>query len=111
MDELLDILEVLGLGSEHIFCSSVAGYGIPLGENFYERLKSELAADVLILFVLSPNSQFFQSPVCLCEMGAAWVLTKDHVSVLVSLFDFADMRGVIPATQRLKLTDKLKVTE
>lgn len=109
VDELLDILGVLGLGSEHIFCSSVAGYGIPLGENFYERLKSELTADVLVLFVLSPN--FFQSPVCLCEMGAAWVLTKDHVPVLVPPFDFADMRGVIPATQGLKLTDKLKITE
>ena len=107
--ELLDILGVLGLGPDHIFCSSVDGYGIPLGENFYERLKTELTADVLVLFVLSPN--FFQSPICLCEMGAAWVLTKDHVPVLIPPFDFANMRGVIPATQGLKLTDKLKVNE
>lgn len=63
VDELLDILGVLGLGSEHVFCSSVAGYGIPLGENFYERLRLELTADVLVLFVLSPN--FFKAQ-CVC---------------------------------------------
>lgn len=109
VEELLDILGVLGLGPKHLFCSSVDGYGIPLGENFYERLKTELTADVLVLFVLSPN--FYQSPICLCEMGAAWVLTKDHVPVLIPPFDFAQMKGMIPTTQGLKLTDKLKVNE
>jgi hypothetical protein len=109
VEELLDILGLLGLGSEHIFCSSVAGYGIPLGENFYERLKTELTSDVLVLFMLSAN--FFQSPVCLCEMGAAWVLTKKHVPILIPPTDFSEMKGVIPATQGFKLTEKLKINE
>jgi len=62
-----------------------------------------------VLFVLSPN--FFQSPVCMCEMGAAWVLTKEHVPVLIPPSEFAHMKGMIPATQGLKLTDRLKVNE
>lgn len=109
VEELLDILGLLGLGPDHIFCSSVAGYGIPLGEDFYERLRTELTTDVLVLFVLSAN--FFKSPVCLCEMGATWVLTKKHVPILIPPFGFAEIKGVIPATQGFKLTEKLKMNE
>lgn len=107
VEELVDILELIGLPGESIFCTSFAGYGIDLGENFLDAIKDELNNDTLVLFVLTQN--FYASPVCLCEMGAVWVQTKDHIPILVPPFDFADVKGVIPLTQGFKMNDALNL--
>ena len=104
---LIDLLEVVGLQSEQIFCTSVEGYGIGFGENFLEVIREQLREDTLVLFVLS--SHFYASPVCLCEMGAAWVQTKSHIPILVPPFDFDDVQGVIPLTQGFKINAPLKL--
>src|SRR5579872_7134866 len=81
VEELVDFLELIGLPGESIFCSSLAGYGIDLGANFLDAIREELRNDTMVLFVLTHN--FFASPVCLCEMGAVWVQTKDHIPLIV----------------------------
>ena len=109
-EDLIDLLEAIGLTHEQIFCSSVPGYGIALGENFLEAIKQQLTGkDALILFVMT--REFFESPISLCEMGAGWVLTREHIPIIVPPFDFNDMKGVIPLTQGLALTDPLKLNE
>ena len=107
VEELVDLLELIGLPGESIFCTSFAGYGIDLGENFLDAIKDELSSDTLVLFVLTQN--FYASPVCLCEMGATWVQAKDHIPILVPPLDFPDIKGVIPLTQGFKITDALKL--
>lgn len=107
VEELVDLLEVLGLPDSSIFCTSFAGYGIDLGENWLDSIKDELTKETLVLFVLSRN--FYDSPVCLCEMGATWVQTKEHIPILIPPFDFADIEGVIPLTQGFKINDALKL--
>jgi len=101
--ELVELLEIIGVPGERIFCSSLDGYGIELGANFLDTLKEELTSDTLVLFVLSHN--FYESPFCLCEMGATWVQTKDHIPILVPPFDFPDIQGVIPHTQGFFIND------
>jgi len=107
VEELVDFLELVGLPKESIFCTSLAGYGIDLGENFLDTIRDELQNDTLVLFVLTQN--FYSSPVCLCEMGAVWVQTKDHIPIIVPPFDFSDIKGVIPLTEGFKLNDALKL--
>jgi hypothetical protein len=107
VEELIDLLELIGLPGSAIFCTSFAGYGIDLGENFLDSIKDELSNDTLVLFVLSEH--FYSSPVCLCEMGATWVQTKDHIPILVPPFDFADVRGVVPLTQGFRINDPSKL--
>lgn len=107
VEELVDLLELIGLPKESIFCTSLAGYGIDLGENFLDAIRDEIKNDTLVLFVLTQN--FYSSPVCLCEMGAAWVQTKDHIPVIVPPFDFSQIKGVIPLTEGFKLNDALKL--
>lgn len=107
VEELVELLEVIGLSGETIFCTSFAGYGVDFGENFLETIKDELSADCLVLFVLTKN--FYNSPVCLCEMGAAWVQTKEHIPILVPPLDFDDVKGVIPLTQGFKINDAPKL--
>lgn len=107
VEEIIDIIETIGLNSSQIFCSSFDGYGINLGENFLERIKEELNENVLVLFILS--NHFYESPVCLCEMGATWIKTNEHIPILIPPFDFKDIQGVIPLTQGFVISDNLKL--
>lgn len=107
VEQVIELLEGIGTPSDLIFCSSFEGYNIGLGEDFLETIKKELNQDVLVLFILSPN--FYGSPISLCEMGATWVKTSEHVPILIPPFDYKDVRGVIPFSQGMKVNDKLKL--
>ena len=106
VEELIELLELIGVKSDQIFCSSFEGYGIPLGDNLLETIKTQLTNDSLVLFVLTEH--FYQSAVCMCEMGAAWVLSKRHIPIVVPPLGYADIRGVIPNTQGLEINDAQK---
>ncbi|MBF9236605.1 toll/interleukin-1 receptor domain-containing protein [Hymenobacter sp. BT683] len=109
VEELVDLLKLMGLNRSQIFCTSVRGYGIPLGANFLNEIKAQISNDVLVLFVFSSN--FYASPICLAELGAAWALSKQHIPVVIPPFGFSDIKSVLPHTQGLMLNDKLEINE
>ena len=76
VEALVEFLQKIGMSNKNMFCSSVEGYKIPWGNDIYDYLASEFnnKNDLLVLFVLSDN--YYKSPACLNEMGAAWVLKK-----------------------------------
>jgi len=45
----------------------------------------------------------------LCEMGATWIKTSEHIPILIPPFDFENIKGVIPLTQGFKINDSLKL--
>ncbi|EHK9545961.1 toll/interleukin-1 receptor domain-containing protein [Vibrio alginolyticus] len=107
VEEIIELLEAIGIESNQIFCTSFEGYGIDLGENFLDAIKTELSSDSMVLFLLSEN--FYKSPVCMCEMGAAWVLSKEHIPIVIPPLTYSDIQGVLPLTQGMLLTDSLKL--
>lgn len=107
VEDIIEIFETIGVESSQIFCTSFEGYGIGLGDDFLDTIKEELSSNTLVIFVLSKN--FYDSPVCLCEMGATWVLAKEHIPILVPPLDYKDVQGVIPLTQGLKINEHLKL--
>lgn len=109
VEEVIEVLESIGLNSTQIFCTSFNGYGIDYGDNFLERIKNELDNNVLVLFILSEN--FYKSPVCLCEMGATWMKTNTHIPILIPPLDFKDVKGVIPLTQGFAINDSLALSQ
>lgn len=110
VEEFVDLLETIGLDSNQIFCSSLSGYGIPLGENFIECLKSELSdLNTMVIFMLSEN--FYKSPVSMCEMGATWIQSKEHIPVLIPPFKFEDIAGTLKLTQGFMINDSMKWNE
>ena len=110
VEEFVDLLETIGLDSNQIFCSSLSGYGIPLGENFIEKLKTELSlSGSMVIFMLSEN--FYKSPVCMCEMGATWIQSKEHIPVLIPPFKFEEIDGTLKLTQGFMINDSMKWNE
>lgn len=112
VEMLVTLLRTLNLQDENIFCSSVPGYGIPVSMNIFDFLRSRfLEYDMYIIFVHS--KEYYESPVSLNEMGAAWALKSSATSILLPGFDYADMRGVVDSRDiAIKLdSDKAEVRD
>ncbi|MEN7547356.1 toll/interleukin-1 receptor domain-containing protein [Rapidithrix thailandica] len=107
VEQVIELLEAIGLNENQIFCTSFEGYNIKIGTDWLQTLKEELNKEVLVIFILSEN--FYNSPVSLCEMGATWVKTSEHIPVLIPPFSYAQIQGVIPNTQGMKINEKAKL--
>lgn len=91
---IVELLCDIGLNAGHIFCSSVPGYGIPLDHDIYDFLKQQFHEHNLhVFFILSDN--YYTSPACLNEMGAAWILQTNYTSILLPGFEFQRIDGAI----------------
>lgn len=102
VEAIVDLLEKIGLRETQIFCSSFPEYGIPLGENIFDYLKSQFnLLDLTVLFVLSDN--YYKSEICLNEMGAAWVLKQKAFPIILPEFSVEQMKGVIRGSKALLL--------
>lgn len=102
--DFIQILQAIGVSPEQIFCSSFEGYGTPLGMNFENDIKTRLNDNVLVLFIIS--NDFYNSPMCMLEMGAVWGLTKAQISVIIPPFKFEDMKGVFQNYQGVRIHEE-----
>lgn len=94
----VNLLEDIGLSEDDIFCSSIPGYGIPLGQDIYDWLLNQFKNfNLHVMFVLSQN--YYKSIACLNEMGAAWVLKQKYDTILLPDFDFQEIKGAINPNQ------------
>ena len=97
VEKLVSLFEGMGLNDDQIFCSSIPGYDIPVGKNIFDYLLELFQDyDLHIIFVHSKN--YYNSPVSLNEMGAAWALKTNFTSILLPGFDFSEMKGVVKNT-------------
>jgi hypothetical protein len=93
-DALVTLLENLGFNNTNLFCSSISGYGIKLGGDIFDTLRNLFNEhNLFVIFIHSPR--YYDSPVSLNEMGAAWVLKTDSCSFLTKDMDFSMMKGVV----------------
>ena len=92
---LIDLIDfILGAGGEKVFCSSIPGYGIKQARPILEELKQQFDNNnVFMLIIHSPR--YYQSAVCLNEMGASWVLGTKFASFMTKDCKYDDLRGVI----------------
>ena len=111
VEPFVELLESLGLNNQTMFCSSVNGYGIPIGHNIYDYLKTEFTdKNILVLMIMSDN--YYQSKPCLNEMGATWVMSKEYLTILIRDFDFKQIEGAADPRQiGFKITDTDRLDE
>jgi hypothetical protein len=97
----VQVLERIGISSDALFCTSLDGSGTPLRYDFMQRIKEEINEEVLVFSMLSNN--FYKSPMCLIEMGASWIQTKDHISVAIPPFKLGEIKGVFQHFQGIQV--------
>lgn len=94
VEALVTLLESIGLDNTNLFCSSVPDYWIGLSQDIFESLRKLFHDhELFVIFIQSPR--YFDSPVSLNEMGAAWVLKNDCCSILTKNMKREQMRGVV----------------
>jgi len=107
VEKLVTMLEQIGVKQSQLFCSSIAGYGIPQGAgDLYDYIRNEMSNDNLfVIMMLSPN--YYSSPVCLNEMGAAWVKQSSYQSILLPGFRYSEIKGAVnPRDMSFSLADR-----
>lgn len=93
-----ELLEDIGLPEGSIICTSVPEYGIPNDQRIYDWLRYQfLNCELRVIYVLSKN--YYNSPACLNEMGAAWVTKSTDTIVLLPGFSFSDIKGCVDGTK------------
>jgi hypothetical protein len=107
-ESLADLLQAgIGLNHNQIFCTSLAGKGIPAGTDFKHHIQTELANSNVVLALLTPN--FYASAFCLCELGGTWMLSKDFLPVMTS--GFGDLKAVLKGVQALRIQEDTDLDE
>jgi hypothetical protein len=95
---VVELLEDIGVRHKELFCSSVPGYGIPLGEDIYDYLRKQFDDyDLHVILFLSDN--YYLSAACLNEMGAAWVLKNRNTIILAPGFEYQSIKGAVNPRQ------------
>lgn len=98
IEEIVSLFEFLGFDGSNMFCSSVEGYGVPLGNNIFDYLLEQFSKhELFVLFIHSPH--YYESCVSLNEMGAAWALKQRYFSVLTKDMEFSKMKGVVSSQE------------
>lgn len=92
---LVNLLVSLGVNEEKdVFCSSLPGCGVKFGKNFIETIRDQYDKhDLIMLFIHSPR--YYESHISLCEMGAAWIMRKEHRSFLTNDCKFEMLDALI----------------
>lgn len=107
VEKFVTMLEQMGVKQSQLFCSSVAGHGIPQGSgDIYDFIRDEMSNDNLfVIMMLSKN--YYKSPACLNEMGAAWIKQSAYQSILLPGFQYAQIEGAVnPRDMAFCLSDE-----
>lgn len=80
-DLLRDTLVLGGIPRERIFYSSSRATGIPSGTDVRAHLRRELQQAGLVIELISTT--FLTRPMCLLELGGAWVMEKSTYPIVV----------------------------
>lgn len=110
---LVDLLLGIGVKDNEIIFTSNPAYGIPIGQNIFNWLKSRIQENSFVIYLLS--NEYYKSIACLNEMGAAWVIENEHAAIFLPDFEiesFEFQNGVIdPRRIGFKVNEKDRVLQ
>lgn len=97
----------LNLTKNKIFCTCLPGSGIRSGKSFHEYIKAEIKDCRVIILLITQC--YMESPYCLAEAGASWVLEDDKtcqvIPVIVPPLSYADLKATLASVQGEKIND------
>ena len=76
----------IGIKNNQLIYTSHPLHKIPLDANIYDYLRMNIDTKILMIFLWS--DVYLDSPACLNEMGAAWVMKSDYTNLFIPTFHF-----------------------
>lgn len=104
-DEFVNLLKSCGFSNNQIYYSSYEENGAEYLESCLDSIRREFEEnELIVLFMLS--REFYESNVCLAEMGATWVNNVKYIPIVVPPLEYADIKGVVnPMQNSIMLLD------
>ena len=87
-DAIRNYLSGLGLKDECLIYTSHPCHKIPLDNNIFDYLRSNINQNVYMIILWS--NSYLDSPACMNELGALWVVRGNYTNVFVPGFDFSN---------------------
>lgn len=87
-DSIEKLICGLNIKDDQLIYTSHPLHKIPLGKKIYDYLRENINDQVFIIILWSNN--YLESPACLAEMGAAWVLQTKSISLFTPDFSFGN---------------------
>lgn len=103
------LIQGLNITSKDIFCSSLEGQGVKKGASFVDAIKSKAIEAQAVVALLSPA--YMESPFCLAELGAAWVLNTHRFPVVVPPNSFEVMQATLLGVVGVKVDDQVGLAQ
>ncbi|MBY5551059.1 TIR domain-containing protein [Rhizobium leguminosarum] len=103
------LTRALNITSERIFCSSLEGQGVTKGANFVDSIKHKAAEAKAVVALISPA--YMESPFCLAELGAAWVLNTHRFPIVVPPNSFEVMQATLLGVVGVKIDQEDALTQ
>lgn len=85
---LRDFIVGLGVDEKKIIYTSHPLHKIPLDVPIYDYLRENINSEMFMIILWS--DAYLESPACLNEMGAAWVVQSDYTNMYVPNFSFGN---------------------
>lgn len=87
-DALEKFITGLGVKNKQLIYTSHPLHKIPLGANIYDYLRSRINSNTFMIILWS--DKYLESPACMNELGAAWVIQSDYTNIYVPSFSFGN---------------------
>lgn len=87
-DALEKLIIGLGVKNDQLIYTSHPLHKIPLGQKIYDYLRANINDQVFMIILWS--DEYLESPACLSEMGAAWVMQTDYLGIYTPEFSFGN---------------------
>ena len=101
--------EAIGVPAKDIFCSSVDGQGIPLGDDFNEYMKSQIQNPKLVILLMTPR--YMESWFCLMELGATWAKSHKALPIVVPPVKFNTISNTLGLKQGWSIDNDAKLID
>jgi hypothetical protein len=101
---LVELLQVaFRLQASDIRCTSVSGYGLPIGVSIESVLRGDVSSAQVFIGLLSRNS--LQSLYVLFELGARWGGGKPILPILLPGLSYSELRGPLANVNAVKISN------
>ena len=100
-DAIEKLLSSIGIKNNQLIYTSHPLHKIPLDMNIYEYLRESFGRKIFVIVLWS--NEYLDSPACLNEMGAMWVMQSDYTNVYVPSFDFTNPKYYQCAVDKNKM--------
>lgn len=94
----------LGVPEAAIFCTSLKGHGIPLGEDFSDYMKTKIQKPRLVILLITPA--YLESLFCLMETGAVWSRSLNPMPIVVPPVSYASVTKTLGLIQAWRIDDE-----